>query len=192
MRWIRPDHTTLNPVRDASGHYCGGTGNANFVGRGKTPPSNLGFIENQNYRIPANDPSQGSSVAPGLKPYRQHQTTFGTNYQISRMWVVEATYARQRLDHAIEDAGTITPAGETFLIVNPGQGVDLQPVANCTTCKNQPAAARNYDALEVRFTKVASVALGWTFLVYLQPVAWQLQRPDVDRYVGRSGLVEPE
>ncbi|WP_263385141.1 TonB-dependent receptor [Granulicella arctica] len=157
------NYTTLNPVRDASGHYCGGTGNANFAGSGTTPPSNLRFIENQNFRIPANDPSQGSSVAPGLKPYRQHETTGGADYQISRMWTVEATYDRRRLDHAIEDAGTITPAGETFLIVNPGQGTDLQPVANCATCKNQPAAARSYDSLEIRFRRLADAHWGGSF-----------------------------
>jgi len=37
----------------------------------------------------------------------------------------EARYDRRRLDHVIEDSALVNPSiGETFVIVNPGQGVN--------------------------------------------------------------------
>jgi outer membrane receptor protein involved in Fe transport len=147
------DYSQIVPQRGADGHYCSGTGEATFAG-GQTP-SILRFIENQNYRIPSNDPSQGAAVDPGLKPYRQHQFTAGAEYQLSQDWTLSATLVRNRVDNVIEDAGTITPAGETFLIVNPGQGVDRQPVQDCPSCKQQPKAARAYDGLEFMAKRVS-------------------------------------
>lgn len=146
--------TTFSLAKDATGHYCpagGVTTGANF----SSAPSNVRFIENQDFRIPSNDPSQGAAVDPNLKPYREHTVTFGAEHQINRDWTIQASYLRTRLDHAIEDAGLIGPNGEYFLIVNPGEGVYYQPVAGCATCKIQPRAARNYDGLNLTLTKGA-------------------------------------
>jgi len=144
----------IQPVRGADGHYCEGTGNANFAGG--TTPGNIRFIENQDYRIPANDPSQGAAVDPKLMPYREHETTGTAAYQLTRGWALSATYIRRRLDHAIEDAGLLTPGGETFQIVNPGFNNYYQPVQNCPTCKVEPVASRNYDGLEIQAQHVSS------------------------------------
>jgi hypothetical protein len=148
------NYTAIQPIRGADGHYCSGTGDANFVG-GKAP-SNLRFIENQNYRIPSNDPSSGIAVDPKLMPYRQHESTATAAYQLSRDWSLTGTYIRRRLDHAIEDAGLLGAGGETFQIINPGFNNYYQPVSNCPTCKVQPAAARNYDGFELQVARLNS------------------------------------
>lgn len=150
------DWTTIQPKRDAKGHYCSGTGEANFA-QGSTP-GNLRFIENQDYRIAANDPANPikPGVDPNLKSFRQHESVFGTEYALSRNLTFEARWSRRRVDHAIEDTGIQTPAGEAFPISNPGEGIDKQPVPNCPNCKNQPKAARAYDGVEFRVTKLTS------------------------------------
>ena len=99
------------------------TDGANFVG-GVTPPSlidnatGVSLIENTNLR-----PEE--PIAPGLKPYRQHEIVAGWDYQINKSWAFEARYDRRRLDHVIEDASLADPnAFEIYNVVNPGQGVN--------------------------------------------------------------------
>ena len=99
------------------------TRGANFVG-GVTPPSlidtgtGVSLIENTNLR-----PEE--PIAPGLKPYRQHEIVAGWDYQINKDWAFEARYDRRRLDHVIEDASLADPdAFEIYNVVNPGQGVN--------------------------------------------------------------------
>jgi len=177
----------LTFVGNAAGRACptgpSNTG-ATFEG-GVTPPSlidsatGIGLIENTNFR-----PEE--PVAPGVKPYRQHEYVAGVDYQIARDWAFEARYDRRRLDHVIEDASLADPeAFEIYTIVNPGQGVNKTidgyasfltslgaaygpgvPAFNanndfgtCPTCPNNPVAVRNYDGLEFRVTKTTS--RGW-------------------------------
>ena len=149
------DYSNIHPIKDKTGHYCpvgGAAVGANFAG-GSTP-AGLRFIENQDFRIPSNDPSQGAAVDPNIKPYREHQAVGGIDYQINRTLAFESRYTRVRLDHAIEDVGYIGPNGEAFIIANPGFGTDAGGATpTCPTCKLQPKAARNYDAVEFRVTK---------------------------------------
>lgn len=78
----------------------------------------VSLIENTNFR-----PEE--PVAPGVKPYRQHEYVAGVDYQIKKDWAFEARYDRRRLDHVIEDASLADPSAfEIYTIVNPGQGVD--------------------------------------------------------------------
>jgi hypothetical protein len=162
------------------------TTQANFAG-GTTPPSlidsksGVSLIENINLR-------PWEPVAPGVKPYRQHEFVVGWDYQISRDWAFEARYDRRRLDHVIEDASLSDPNwGETYTIVNPGEGVNKTidgyaafltslgedygvpgwsfnaPGVNfgtCPTCPANPKAIRNYDGAEFRLTK--SQSKGWS------------------------------
>ena len=145
---------------------------------GGNAPSNTTFIENLNQRaFPTTCPTCSAvqeGVAPGLKPYEQHEALFGTDYQVSRTVALEVRYDRRRLDHVIEDAAVYNPAiGETFVIVNPGQGVNATVSGYCNFlygygapgCDNQggafpannnPAAARSYDGVELRATKALS------------------------------------
>lgn len=151
------DYSNIHPQKDATGHYCpagGATVAANFTG---AAPTGLRFIENVDYRIPSNDPSQGAAVDPAIKPYREHQAVGGLDYQITKNIAFESRYTRVRLDHAIEDVGYVGPNGEAFIIANPGEGIDYGgATATCPTCKIQPKPARNYDGIEFRVTKAAN------------------------------------
>ena len=151
-----PDFTQILPARDAKGHYCplGGGG----VGAVGTLPAGMRFIENYDYREPANDPNQAGSlgktglVDPNLKPMKQHEIAFGTQFALTPSVALEARYSRKRLDTTIEDAGTITQDGEVYYITNPGFGVNTT-VPNCNGCPANPKAVRNYDGIEFRLTK---------------------------------------
>jgi len=141
--------------------------------------SGISLIENANFR-------PWEPVAPGVKPYRQHEYVAGADYQLAKDWALEARYDRRRLDHVIEDASLADPTvGEVYAVVNPGQGVNrtidgyanfLQSLGpafgpgilnfnsnhnfgSCPTCPSIPTAIRNYDGLEFRLTKGASQ--GW-------------------------------
>jgi hypothetical protein len=150
-----PTYTNIVPARDAQGHYCP-AGGGNTPAGGTIP--NARFIENYDYRIPANDPNSTGTLGktglidPNLKPMKQHVYTFGGAWQISRDLVFEPIYTRSRLDRTIEDSGVITPDGEIYYIVNPGTGINKQ-VPGCSGCAANPVATRNYDGLEMRLTK---------------------------------------
>jgi hypothetical protein len=168
---------SIDPAFSSSQRYCSGTssaGQANFPG---ATPAGLTFLENQNFRA---NPTTCSTctvteegVAPGLKPYEQHETVFGVDYQLAKTLSFEARWDRRRLDHVIEDSALVNPqVGETFVIVNPGQGTNatyngfydfLYGVNNsaCSpstspSCPNTIPAARSYDGVEFRLTKATS------------------------------------
>jgi hypothetical protein len=157
---------------------------ANFGG-GSPPPSlvdsgtGTSIIENVNFR-------PWEPIAPGVKPYRQHEFVAGVDYQITRNVAFEARYDRRRLDHVIEDASLADPAlFELYTVVNPGEGVNktidgyanyltglgeafgvpgmqfnfYTPFGTCPTCPAMPKAVRNYDGLELRVSK--STTHGW-------------------------------
>jgi len=172
------------PVFNSSTRDCGAvigsdaTTNANFAGGVGAGPANYYFLENQNFRtFPttcATCTLTEEGVMPGIKPYRQHDTTFGVDYQISKDLAFEARWDRTRLDHAIEDSAIFNPnIGETFVIVNPGQSLDRTfdgfwnflygAPSGCGTGGGNPAcppniipAARSYDGVEFRLTKSTS------------------------------------
>jgi hypothetical protein len=168
---------SINPVFSSTNRYCGGIGtnSASEANFGGTTPAGLTFLENQNFRT---NPTTCSTctvteegVAPGLKPYKQHEMTVGFDYQIDPTLAFEVRYDRRRLDHVIEDSALVNPnIGETFVIVNPGQGVNstydkfynflygLQPgqpgASPCgSACPPTIPAQRDYDGVEFRLTK---------------------------------------
>ena len=152
----------LTPAFDSTGRDCTGdsTGQANFSGG--TTPAGLIFLENVNER-------GTEGVTPGLKPYRQHESVFGTDYQLAKNLAFEVRWDRRRLDHVIEDAALFNSAGEeVFTIVNPGLGENAIN-ATCAVagvspytgdsypaCPRDPKAARSYDGLEFRLTKTTA------------------------------------
>ena len=106
----------IDPVYNSSGRACSGLNSslgANFASGSQ--PADVQFIENGNYRTP-------EYVAPNIKPYRQHDTTFGIDYQIQKTWALEARWDRRRLDRAIEDASVfdLAAGNEVYTIINPG------------------------------------------------------------------------
>jgi Carboxypeptidase regulatory-like domain len=157
-------------------NWAGGTTPAGL----KDAASGVSLIENVNLR-------PWEPVAPGVKPYRQHEYVVGWDYQINKDWAFEARYDRRRLDHAIEDASLSDPNwGETYTIVNPGEGVNKtidgyaafltslgedfgvpgwsfnaggSLFGTCPTCPANPKAVRNYDGAEFRLSKTPSK--GW-------------------------------
>jgi hypothetical protein len=176
------DLSSILPVFNSGNRYCGGPGAdastpANFGAAG-TPPG-LTFIENQNFRtFPitcSTCTSTEEGVAPGLKPYQQHESVFGIDHQLAKSLAFEARWDRRRLDRVIEDAALYNPnIGETFVIVNPGYGVNSTfdgfwnflygtpsgcvptgtatlPATNCPG--PPPKGARSYDGVELRLTK---------------------------------------
>ncbi|MGA8438558.1 MAG: TonB-dependent receptor [Candidatus Sulfotelmatobacter sp.] len=127
----------LNFAFNAAGRACPtGVSNVGAVfTNGNVPPSltdaktGIQLLENLNLR-----PEE--PVAPGVKPYRQHEFVAGWDYEIRKDWAFEARYDRRRLDHVIEDASLADPnAFEIYTVVNPGQGVDatLNGYANYLT-----------------------------------------------------------
>jgi hypothetical protein len=175
---------TFVPVFDSSTHDCygppGGAGSAqqgNFAGGVGATPANYTFLENQNFRT---FPTSCSTCTPteegvvnNIKPYRQHDSVFGVDYQLEKNLAFEARWDRTRLDHVIEDSAIFDPAiGETFVIVNPGQGINKTfdgfynflygTPSGCGTPGNEPCppnniqGARSYDGLEMRLTKSTS------------------------------------
>jgi hypothetical protein len=174
-----PNYQAVNPTYDSNHRYCSGsssTSQANFPGG--VQPAGTTFIENLNNRAFPTTCSTCSAVqegvAPDLKPYRQHESVAGVDYQLNRVLAFEARYDRRRLDHVIEDSAIYNPdVGETFVVVNPGQGVNATFSgfcnflygANNTGCSsangqfppNQTIpAARSYDGLELRLQKALS------------------------------------
>jgi hypothetical protein len=182
-----PDLSVVNPAFDSNHRTCAGTSAstpANFGGG--SVPAQTTFIENVNFRASivtcATCNAYEEAVAPNLKPYRQHESVAGFDYQINSAIAFEARYDRRRVDHIIEDAAIYNPqlGSETFVIVNPGQGVNSTFTGFCqflyvtddSACVsangNYPPnqtipAARSYDGLEFRLTKAMSHNWSGTF-----------------------------
>ncbi len=179
------DLSVIKPALNSAGRYCVGssptdtTTGANWAG-GSTP-AGLTFIENINNRTFPTSCSTCSltstGVTPGLKPYSQHESVFGVDYQISKTLAFETRWDRRRLDHAIEDSSIFqrgTGGNETFVIGNPGQGAERTfnsfynflyntppPACAGVLCPQQTLipAARSYDGVEFRLNKSSSKGL---------------------------------
>ena len=171
--------TGITPAFNSTGSYCVGSGTSavvNWAGGTAPDPSVATFLESQNNRANPTTCSTCSvteeGTAPGLKPYAQHDSSLGVDYQLTPNTSFEARWDRRRLDHVIEDSAIFNPAiGETFVIVNPGQGVNrtfngfwnflygTPPDCTDNTCPSQQTvipAARSYDGLEFRLNKNVS------------------------------------
>jgi hypothetical protein len=162
---------------DGGERYCGGP-NSSANNALATTPAGLTFLENINNRAATPTCSTCNpyeeAVAPNLKPYQQHESVFGMDYQLSKTLSFEARWDRRRLDHVIEDSAIFNPAvGETFVIVNPGEGVAGKFLGFCdflystdpSGCIASPGqypptniikAARSYDGVELRLNKAMS------------------------------------
>jgi outer membrane receptor protein involved in Fe transport len=172
------DLSSIVPAFNSANRYCpaaftadgqpDNTAQANWA---SSAPAGMTFLENLNQRTFPTTCSTCSTtstgVVPGLKPYEQHESVFGMDYQVKKNVALEVRWDRRRLDHVIEDS-SLYSGGETFVIGNPGQGVEstyssffhfLYPDVplDCVTTPCPPdkmqAATRSYDAVEVRLTK---------------------------------------
>ncbi len=152
---LNEDLADVSVQFDPTSRYCYADG-ANFGG---TTPAGLTFIESLNNR-------GTEGVVNGLKPYRQHDTTLGVDYEITPTLAFEARWDRRRLDHVIEDAALFDSSGnEVFTIVNPGEGpnafnatcqmpgIDPNTGDSYSACPPNVKAGRSYDGLELRLSK---------------------------------------
>ncbi len=184
---MEPSLANVTPAFNSTGAYCVGTtdqATANWAGG--TVPTGVTYLEAQNLRT---NPTTCSTctlteegTAPGLKPYQQHNTDLGVDFQISPNLAFEARWDRKRLDAVIEDSAIFNPAsgGETFVIVNPGEGVDstfnkywnflygVPPDCVSNTCpppgvQKLSPAARSYDGIEFRLTAAPTHGLAGSF-----------------------------
>ena len=187
-------YTAVDPAFNSSNRYCSGPNSAstaNFAGLpAGTSPAGTNFVENVNFRgFPTTCSTCSATeegVAPNLKPYQQHESVFGVDYQLSRTVAFEARYDRRRLDRVIEDSSVFNPSsGETFVIVNPGFGINNTFSSFCNflygtgapNCASQPVAAgssvtsgyppnqtipaaRSYDGVEFRVNKAPTHGFG--------------------------------
>jgi hypothetical protein len=163
-----------NSTADGSRYCVGPDSSSQATWPNNVTPSGLTFLENQNLRAFPTTCSTCSvteeGTAPGLKPYSQHDANFGVDYQLKANIAFEARWDRRRIDNVIEDSAIFNPAvGETFVIVNPGKGINstfkgfynflygtpADCSSGCPPDKTIPAA-RSYDGLELRLTKSVS------------------------------------
>lgn len=121
-----------------------------------------------NFRIPSNDPSD-FRVDPDLRPVRQTEYTFGTQFDLGASTILGARYTHKQIDETIEDIGYHEGNSEAYFIGNPGRGICAQPACGRY---NIPGAAvlkpqRDYDALEIvldkRFSSNATLNASYTF-----------------------------
>jgi hypothetical protein len=169
----------IKPAFNSAGRYCSGTAPNSVTNFAGGTPAGLTFLESQDFRAFPTTCSTCSpvqeGVAPGLKPYQQHESVIGVDYQLARTVAFEARYDRRRLDRAIEDsslASSVT-GSETFVVVNPGYGVNATATGFCnflygtgapdctstsglTAPNNTIPAARSYDGIELRLNKAVS------------------------------------
>ncbi len=182
---IDGSYTAVNPSFNSNNRYCVGSSSASTANFGSGgAPAGVNFIENINYRgFPTTCSTCSATeegVAPNLKPYQQHESVFGVDYQLTRTVAFEARYDRRRLDRVIEDSSVYNPnSGETFVIVNPGFGINSTFAGFCnflygagaSNCAATPTAsgangayppnqtipaARSYDGMEIRLNKAVS------------------------------------
>ena len=178
---------TITPALNSAGRFCQGANATDTatgaVWAGGSAPAGMTFIENVNNRtFPttcANCELTSTAVTPGLKPFHQHEAVAGIDYQLARNLAFEARYDRRRLDAAIEDSSIFSNGNETFVIGNPGLGIEktyssfynylyqpdpvtnpayVRPACSGTSCvpDHMIPAARSYDGIELRLTKTSS------------------------------------
>jgi hypothetical protein len=185
---MSPSLSSINPVYDSNNRDCEGFTAGSQSNGVTSSTTGTYFLENQNLRAWPTSCATCSltqeGTAPGLKPYAEHESDFGIDYQIKPTLAFEARWDRRRLDHVIEDSSiyNVNTASETYVIVNPGQGINSTFLSFCNflypastnpgTCTSAAGfypptktipAARSYDGVELRLTKAISNRWAGTF-----------------------------
>jgi hypothetical protein len=112
------------------------------------------LTEQVDFRIPSNDPScpECGGIDPDLKPMRSQEAVLGLEHELASAMSLGARYVHKQLDRTIEDVGVIVPGlGEVFYMANPGEGIAAHIIGE--EFPAVPRARRDYDALELKFTK---------------------------------------
>jgi hypothetical protein len=135
------------------------------------PPACPGtFIQSIDFR--AVSVTAGLDVEkPGqFKPMRTQELAFGYERQLSSVMAASVRFVHKQLDRAIDDIGDLGPAGEAYIIANPGEGLVTQADISTGTAVflpqepggvfpanavliTQPKATRNYNSIEGRLER---------------------------------------
>jgi Carboxypeptidase regulatory-like domain/TonB-dependent Receptor Plug Domain len=107
---------------------------------------------NSDFRIPSNLPNSATgAVDPDLKAFRQSEVTFEFQRELVKNSVLTVRYLYRNVDHAIEDAGWISPSGsETYIIANPGEGLHAKQLKALGYSKSVKPE-RKYKAVQVEY-----------------------------------------
>jgi Carboxypeptidase regulatory-like domain/TonB-dependent Receptor Plug Domain len=141
-----------------------------FPSGGQCPnPAGSQYVCDQDYRIPSNAAAQDifntGGVDQNVKPYRQSEYTVEFQREVMRASIFTARVLYRNLDQTIEDIGIPAPAGEAYIIGNPGLGLaaSLYKQLGYNTI---PQAVRKYKALQLeydtRYINHFSVNLNYT------------------------------
>jgi hypothetical protein len=154
-----PNYKDIAVAPAANGRYCSGDDQtAPALLSPVTLPDGVTanqFTANINFRDPATN-----YFEPNMKPYRQHESVLGADYQLKKDLALEVRWDRRRLDHAIEDTAiNVIGGNEVWQVVNPGEGKYAKNVA-CVgaglTCPPNIHPQREYDGIEFRLNKAVS------------------------------------
>ena len=114
-----PNYQDIVVAPNSQRFYCQGndpTAPASLTPTGDSAANT--FIENINYR------GQEGTIA-GLKPYRQHESVFGADYQLKKNLAFEARWDRRRLDNVIEDTAFFSEWQRNLLRRQPRRRFEL-------------------------------------------------------------------
>ncbi|HTK27746.1 MAG TPA: TonB-dependent receptor [Pyrinomonadaceae bacterium] len=130
-------------------------GSYGFPSGGECPnPAGSQYLCDQDYRIPSNaiggDLFETGGVDTNIKPYRQSEYTVEFQREVMRSSVLTARFLYRNLDQTIEDIGIPAPAGEAYVIGNPGSGLAAELYKELGYNKI-PKAVRQYKALQVEY-----------------------------------------
>ncbi len=159
-------YTSIQPVPKPNGFAC------NNGAAGTLPGT---FLGEEDLRIPSNTKDNITAVLDlNVKPVRQSEYVLGGEWAFTPNMSFEVRWARKRLRNTIEDMGYFTPAGEQFLIGNPGERVGrtilrdhecvvpgptpprdprCDSVLGINKLPDMPKAVREYDGVEFRINK---------------------------------------
>jgi len=145
-------------------------GSYTFPSGGQCPsPAGSQYLCDQDYRIPSNAAAQDifntGGVDQNVKPYRQSEYTVEFQRELMRSSILTARFLYRNLDQTIEDIGIPAPAGEAYIIGNPGSGLAADLYSQLHYNKI-PKAVRKYKAVQVeydtRFIRNFSLNLNYT------------------------------
>ncbi len=112
-------------------------------------------------RVPVNAAGQ-NRLDPDMKPSRTKEYVVGLDHELNARTSVGVRYVRKPLDRLVEDVGIaqITPTSFLFIykICNPGHGLCENTMGDYRLPDGrayplQPAAQRDYDAVELRMAR---------------------------------------
>jgi hypothetical protein len=162
-------HTYYRAVDDVNALLDPVTGKIN-VNLANMPGTNLWASEFRDRRLPGFD-----TLDPNVKPMSSDSLHAGLEWEVANNMVFSGRYVRSKLNRTIEDMGVLVDGSEQYFYGNPGEGTNVILPSSGGTCVvvvgqdedgndicgvPMPKAKRQYDALELQFTR--RFGQGWT------------------------------